>query len=157
MREATPAAADRKPWPANGGIPWGGDDLPAGGIRAALLAIQKGTCATCPATFPLEWDHDHETGLIRGLLCKSCNTSEGKTRSGRFDAYRADPPAGKRWLHALPDDWSRDDDAAVRQLGITIFDYVLTVWPDRLATRRAAIEAERIAFAQQRQWTEPGR
>lgn len=42
---------------------------------------QCGQCATCgkPSSeaTPLVRDHDHETELVRGLLCKSCNIFEG--------------------------------------------------------------------------------
>lgn len=40
-----------------------------------LLAAQGGTCAICGRTprYNLDVDHDHRTGLIRGLLCKMCN------------------------------------------------------------------------------------
>jgi Recombination endonuclease VII len=105
--------------------------------RAALLAIQGDACAVCGMARPSCADHDHDTGLLRGMLCKPCNLMEGMTRSqfykldkdvlARFDAYRADPPAGKAWLWDLPDDWSPDDTAAVRKSGLTIVEYVLTV------------------------------
>jgi hypothetical protein len=42
-----------------------------------LLAEQGGLCAVCqqPPTEkkPLQVDHDHETGKVRGLLCWPCN------------------------------------------------------------------------------------
>lgn len=42
-----------------------------------LLDAQGGVCAICkrpPRTRSLHVDHDHKTGLIRGLLCMPCNT-----------------------------------------------------------------------------------
>ena len=42
----------------------------------ALLEAQGGVCALCgnpPKTRRLDVDHDHRTGLIRGLLCSRCN------------------------------------------------------------------------------------
>lgn len=52
-----------------------------------MLADQGGTCAIChrAETFigrggsvrPLSVDHDHETGVIRGLLCHACNMAIG--------------------------------------------------------------------------------
>lgn len=51
-----------------------------------LFAAQQGKCAICGGTqivkngtemARLEWDHDHETGLPRELLCSPCNTALG--------------------------------------------------------------------------------
>lgn len=52
-----------------------------------MLESQSGVCASCkqPETAfgstrkikPLAVDHDHQTGLIRGLLCHVCNTTLG--------------------------------------------------------------------------------
>lgn len=126
--------------------------------RAALLVIQNGYCATCDIPDPAEADHDHATGLLRGLLCKSCNVTEGRRFildeqvRARFDAYRANPPAGRAWFWDFPEYWSPEDTRAVRQRGTTILDYVLTVWPDRLAEIHAAIDAEVIAMGQRRNW-----
>lgn len=65
--------------------------------RGVLRAEQGGRCAVCGATNPRCLDHDHTTGLIRGLLCRRCNLVEGKSVDGTFDAYRATPPASGRW------------------------------------------------------------
>lgn len=52
----------------------------------ALLLFQGGRCATCPATLAdsttrnLHVDHDHVTGLIRGLLCSHCNRALGNVK-----------------------------------------------------------------------------
>jgi hypothetical protein len=49
----------------------------------ALLARQGGRCAICDATEPggqrrvFSVDHDHMTGLVRGLLCGNCNFALG--------------------------------------------------------------------------------
>lgn len=45
-----------------------------------LLQKQNGGCAICgrkPKTKPLNVDHCHKTGKIRGLLCPPCNRSLG--------------------------------------------------------------------------------
>lgn len=50
----------------------------------SLLAKQGGVCAICHRPDPgregyehLHVDHDHATGLVRGLLCHGCNTALG--------------------------------------------------------------------------------
>src|SRR6185503_3329992 len=49
----------------------------------ALLVKQGGKCAICfrdkgnARGHRLYIDHDHETGLIRGLLCSRCNSAIG--------------------------------------------------------------------------------
>jgi recombination endonuclease VII len=49
----------------------------------ARLAAQDGRCAICRSEDPQHWsgrfqvDHDHATGLIRGLLCAPCNGGIG--------------------------------------------------------------------------------
>lgn len=48
-----------------------------------MLEAQEGVCAICgkPETKPnakyLAVDHNHETGVIRGLLCNNCNRALG--------------------------------------------------------------------------------
>jgi hypothetical protein len=49
----------------------------------SMLARQGGRCAICTAHTPrgrgkrFHVDHDHVTGVIRGLLCHACNTGIG--------------------------------------------------------------------------------
>jgi len=41
-----------------------------------ILESQEGRCAICrrkPRKYLLAVDHDHKTGVVRGLLCKMCN------------------------------------------------------------------------------------
>lgn len=60
----------------------------------ALRRWQAGACAMCSAQPErLLVDHCHRDGLVRGLLCTSCNTAEGLGSSPVFAAYRARPPA----------------------------------------------------------------
>lgn len=67
-----------------------------------MLAAQGGGCAICGAP-PSESrrhhiDHDHETGVVRGLLCSNCNTAMGRfgddpERLMEALRYLQDPPA----------------------------------------------------------------
>jgi hypothetical protein len=52
-------------------------------VRRNLLLLQNNKCLICHRTVPTkEWclDHNHETGKIRGVLCRGCNSVEGKVR-----------------------------------------------------------------------------
>ena len=67
----------------------------------ALFAAQDGNCAVCGkplAAWPstaTHIDHCHDTGRVRGLLCRSCNMKEGWVRKhgARLLEYLANPPA----------------------------------------------------------------
>ena len=68
---------------------------------AALREGQNGLCPVCdkplgdwPST-AVHLDHCHDTGEVRGLLCRSCNQKEGWVRKfgARLGAYLAAPPA----------------------------------------------------------------
>lgn len=65
---------------------------------------QAGRCAVCgevPARGVLVRDHDHDSGLIRGLLCLGCNTLEGRSTSLLFERYRQRPPAAVLGIKVL--------------------------------------------------------
>jgi len=54
----------------------------------AMLAEQGGGCALCRRTPPpgrsLHVDHHHESGVVRGLLCFSCNAAMGQLREDKL-------------------------------------------------------------------------
>ena len=57
------------------------------------LERQGSRCAICPkpaAENPhgvLHVDHNHETGVVRGLLCVGCNSALGYIEHGLFDEF----------------------------------------------------------------------
>ncbi|MCP2342614.1 endonuclease domain-containing protein [Actinomadura rupiterrae] len=44
----------------------------------ALLARQGGICVICLSAAGVHVDHDHDTGLVRGMLCFKCNNGLGQ-------------------------------------------------------------------------------
>jgi hypothetical protein len=68
-------------------------------------AFHDGQCARCGRKDTLVEDHDHTTGLFRGWLCRSCNTSEGVSSHPVFVKYRQRNPAtilGATWEYIDP-------------------------------------------------------
>lgn len=70
-----------------------------------ILARQSGTCAICgkrpkPAS-NLHVDHDHKSGIVRGLLCWYCNRRlVGRHHDGRLLRAAADYLDNKSWGHS---------------------------------------------------------
>jgi len=64
--------------------------------RLLMIDWQKDRCGICGYRWDRQViDHDHETGLIRGYLCRSCNTLEGNRGyvDNEFTRYRERNPA----------------------------------------------------------------
>ena len=56
------------------------------GIRSAIMTRrQNNMCPLCERQFGTRviacLDHDHVTGLVRGVFCKNCNGIEGKIKN----------------------------------------------------------------------------
>lgn len=68
-------------------------------LRIAFAAWHGRRCAVCGfRDLRLLTDHDHDTGLIRGLLCRGCNGREPYD-NGLFRKYRERPPAQILSIH----------------------------------------------------------
>lgn len=54
-----------------------------------LLKLQVGLCAVCSDFPAAHVDHDHATGMVRGLACSACNTGMGQLRDDPITLRRA--------------------------------------------------------------------
>ena len=79
----------------------------------ALLDIQGGRCAICHVPSEqmgerLAVDHNHETGEVRGLLCRPCNAALGAHElrgTSAWGSYKAWPPMKElEYRRNTPDD-----------------------------------------------------
>lgn len=66
-------------------------------VTALLMEEQHGLCICGKTLREPRLDHDHDTDLVRGLLCNGCNSSEGRAPADDplFGPYRANPPAAR--------------------------------------------------------------
>lgn len=91
--------------------------LPPGAYEA-LYEAQQGVCALClratGKSRKLAVDHDHSSGLVRGLLCYTDNKILGHLRDDpeaarRLVAYLLNPPAKQLGLVAYHQEKRSDD------------------------------------------------
>jgi len=64
--------------------------------RRILLKIQKEKCGDCGGRLRVGdrmLDHDHTTGMTRGILCRSCNSTVENSAAPASAGYLANPPA----------------------------------------------------------------
>lgn len=64
------------------------------GEREAFLASLNLSCKLCGSKVKLVRDHDHDTGMIRGILCDRCNRCLGIFENG----VEAKKRGYKKWL-----------------------------------------------------------
>jgi hypothetical protein len=76
-----------------------------------MLSRQSGSCAICDKLLGFDVDgvevphvdHDHSSGEVRGILCRSCNTGIGKLGDNPYRLERA-----RRYLTRSCDQPERD-------------------------------------------------
>ncbi|WP_329521087.1 endonuclease domain-containing protein [Spirillospora sp. NBC_01491] len=88
---------------------WPTDSPPDRFVWWTLYPLQAARCAICRIAPPQVIDHDHITGLVRGLLCRDCNQLESQAGRGVWDchhdphcfsSYWATPPAAQyEWVY----------------------------------------------------------
>ena len=73
-----------------------------------LLTHQGGACAICGGArrYRLNVDHDHATGVVRGLLCRRCNkllrdVRDSRAVLNRAGSYLAHTPAMALGIYAI--------------------------------------------------------
>jgi hypothetical protein len=88
------------------------------GEYGRIYLYQGQVCAICGratgATRALSVDHDHATGLVRGLLCRPCNDLLGHIRdqvsvARRIVRYLLSPPARELGITALHEDFRKEE------------------------------------------------
>lgn len=55
---------------------------------ATMSQWQDGRCGLCGFREQLVKDHCHDTGMVRGLICRSCNTTDGVGDGHNLNKWR---------------------------------------------------------------------
>lgn len=66
-------------------------------LTSKLRTQQQNKCAICGHHFTVSdgsvLDHDHDTGLVRGVIHRSCNGAEGKVKTQAKRSHKGVKPA----------------------------------------------------------------
>jgi len=111
--------------------------------RDRIYVLQDGKCGACGVAgltravpggrAKLFLDHDHYSGLARGMICQPCNQREGIMNTSpscpgypHIAAYLASPPAAPLDLMwDFPAGWTCADLRRLRKIGgISVLEYV---------------------------------
>jgi hypothetical protein len=95
-----------------------------GRLRARLVAELGPLCHACRQAPALAIDHDHFTGLVRGLLCRNCNAAVDRcphVRGCRWAEYLNNPPAAHLRLSVPNRPLSAGDRRRIEYLGFNPF------------------------------------
>ncbi|MET9734492.1 endonuclease domain-containing protein [Streptomyces sp. NPDC006458] len=95
-------------------------------MRAALVDNLGPDCHGCGLYPGAMVDHDHLTGLVRGLLCASCNRVMDEcphlTACPRADYLAAPPAAGLVLIYPASEQWRPKESTRQRVISELGFD-----------------------------------
>ncbi|MFJ4473134.1 endonuclease domain-containing protein [Streptomyces sp. NPDC089424] len=95
-------------------------------MRAALVDALGPDCHLCGLYPGAMVDHDHETGLVRGLLCALCNRTLEEcphvADCPRADYQNTPPAAALGLIYPLSDEWRTTDATRRRKIELLGFD-----------------------------------